>query len=136
MKEDIKQKRSKNTYPIYMDNELVEKINKWKLQVERHFNGIIKVTYSDICEIILKKQDSILDEEVIKSMENKKLDTVKRIKLLLEKAIELEKEGRASDLEQLIKENNNLLGLKSSKKVGRKKKMKNQSEDEKSLSNI
>lgn len=118
----IKKKRDKNSYPIYMDLELINKVKNWQKQLNEHFNGLINVTISDVCSEVLFCANPILNSKILEGIEAKKLDPIKKLKLLLNKAIEANKDSKEVSIKELIEDNSLLLGLSKNKQKPRKRK--------------
>lgn len=104
-------KRSKNTYPIYMDKDLINKVRYWQEQVNERFSGLVTATVSDVCVALLEVCDEQLEERIYEKIEASKLDPIKKLKLLLSKAVKSSKSGENFDLQDLLDQNSELLGL-------------------------
>jgi hypothetical protein len=130
-----KMKRVRNTYPIYMDKDLINKVRDWQEQVKKYFNGLVTVTVSDVCSELLFQSSEQLSLNTLKSIEVKKLDPVKKLKLLLNKAIAANKNDEGLCLQDLIDENSSLLGLKSKKKAKVRVKKANMKSSKNTLNN-
>ena len=97
-----RKKRRTFTDRATLNEESLNKLMKWKDQISDHFEGMVKVSYTDLVNMILLHQPEKLSSSILNDFQKKKLSDVERAKWVYKRLLEAETRGEKLSFGELV----------------------------------
>jgi len=127
--EPMKTRKKKSSRPdrVNLDQEAYEKVNGWVEQVNAKFQGIIKVSRSDIANRILKQHSDQLSASDLKAIKEDNFDDTKFALWMANELKRKKSQGEEVSYSELLKKCAPLLNTQARKPRRKKKQVRKRS---------
>lgn len=96
----------------------VERLKKWREEIDIQYQGLIQVSLSDLVNVILESHEKALNEQELVLIKNGRMTELQKAKWIYETVRKAEKDGTSIEISELISK---AIGTPKIKKIRRKK---------------
>ena len=121
---ELSEAASDNVDRIVLRRIECNKLDRWLADLNKRFDGMIRVTKSDLANFVIRHHSDELSQHEIDLIEGEFYDEVRWLNWALAKIRQAKKEGRALSLEDLMKSRGGADGKKTVSNRGGKKRRK------------